>query len=42
MVKDDSVSQANIDFLAQTDPAIAELIQAELQRQRDQLTLPCF
>jgi len=39
MVKDDSVSQANIDFLAQTDPAIAELIQAELQRQRDHLEL---
>jgi glycine hydroxymethyltransferase len=33
------VTQANLDFLAQTDPAVAEIIQRELQRQRDRLEL---
>ena len=33
------MTQTNLDFLAQTDPAIAEIIAQELQRQRDHLEL---
>lgn len=33
------MTQTNLDFLAQSDPAVAELIQFELQRQRDHLEL---
>ncbi len=33
------MTQTNLDFLAQTDPAIAEIITQELQRQRDHLEL---
>jgi glycine hydroxymethyltransferase len=33
------VAQTNLDFLAQTDPTVAECIQQELQRQRDHLEL---
>jgi glycine hydroxymethyltransferase len=33
------VSQTNLDFLAETDPLVADLIQKELQRQRDHLEL---
>ncbi len=33
------MTQTNLDFLAQTDPAIAEIISQELQRQRDHLEL---
>jgi glycine hydroxymethyltransferase len=33
------VTQTNLDFLAQTDPAVAECISQELQRQRDHLEL---
>lgn len=33
------MTQTNLDFLATTDPAIAEIIQRELQRQRDHLEL---
>ncbi len=33
------MTQTNLDFLAQTDPAIAECISEELQRQRDHLEL---
>ncbi|MBD2580321.1 serine hydroxymethyltransferase [Oscillatoria sp. FACHB-1406] len=33
------MTQTNLDFLAQTDPEIAEIIQLELQRQRDRLEL---
>ncbi|MBW4648856.1 MAG: serine hydroxymethyltransferase [Kastovskya adunca ATA6-11-RM4] len=33
------MTQTNLDFLAQTDPAIAEAISQELQRQRDHLEL---
>lgn len=33
------MTQTNLDFLAETDPAIAEIIQQELQRQRDHLEL---
>jgi glycine hydroxymethyltransferase len=33
------VTRTNLDFLAETDPAIAEIIQQELQRQRDHLEL---
>jgi glycine hydroxymethyltransferase len=33
------VSKNNLDFLAQTDPAVAEFIGEELQRQRDHLEL---
>lgn len=33
------MTRTNLDFLAETDPAIAELIQQELQRQRDHLEL---
>ena len=33
------MTQTNLDFLAQTDSAIAEIIQQELQRQRDHLEL---
>jgi glycine hydroxymethyltransferase len=33
------VTRTNLDFLAETDPAIAEIIQNELQRQRDHLEL---
>jgi glycine hydroxymethyltransferase len=33
------VTKTNLDFLADTDPAIADLIQKELQRQRDHLEL---
>lgn len=33
------MNRTNIDFLAQTDPAIAQLINSELQRQRDHLEL---
>jgi glycine hydroxymethyltransferase len=34
-----SVTQTNLDFLAQSDPAIANIINHELQRQRDHLEL---
>lgn len=33
------MTQTNLDFLAKTDPAVAEMIQKELQRQRDHLEL---
>lgn len=33
------MTQTNLDFLAQTDPVAADLIRAELQRQRDHLEL---
>lgn len=33
------MSQTNLDFLAETDPLVADLIQKELQRQRDHLEL---
>ncbi len=33
------MSQTNLDFLAQTDPAVAEIVQLELQRQRKHLEL---
>jgi glycine hydroxymethyltransferase len=33
------VTQTNLDFLAQTDPAVAECLSEELQRQRDHLEL---
>ncbi|OKH26071.1 serine hydroxymethyltransferase [Hydrococcus rivularis NIES-593] len=33
------MTQTNLDILAQTDPAVAEIIQHELQRQRDHLEL---
>jgi glycine hydroxymethyltransferase len=33
------VSETNLDFLAKTDPLIADLVQKELQRQRDHLEL---
>ncbi|WAL60229.1 serine hydroxymethyltransferase [Thermocoleostomius sinensis] len=33
------MSQTNFDFLAETDPLVADLIQKELQRQRDHLEL---
>ncbi len=33
------MTRTNLDFLAETDPAIAEVIQQELQRQRDHLEL---
>lgn len=33
------MTETNLDFLAQTDPAIAEILQKELQRQRDHLEL---
>lgn len=33
------MTQTNLDFLAKTDPAVAEFIQEELQRQRDHLEL---
>lgn len=33
------MTQTNLEFLAQTDPLVAELIQKELQRQRDHLEL---
>lgn len=33
------MTQTNMDFLAKTDPAIAEILQKELQRQRDHLEL---
>ncbi len=33
------MTRTNLDFLAETDPAIAEIIQQELQRQRDHLEL---
>ncbi|MDY7013853.1 MAG: serine hydroxymethyltransferase, partial [Cyanobacteriota bacterium] len=33
------MTQTNLEILAQTDPAIAELLQLELQRQRDRLEL---
>jgi len=33
------VTQTNLDFLAQTDPAVAECLSLELQRQRDHLEL---
>jgi glycine hydroxymethyltransferase len=33
------VTKTNLDFLAETDPAIADLLQKELQRQRDHLEL---
>lgn len=33
------MTQTNLDFLAQTDPAIAEIINRELQRQREHLEL---
>ena len=33
------MTRTNLDFLAQSDPAIAEIIQGELQRQRDHLEL---
>ena len=34
-----NVTDTNLDFLAQSDPAIAEIIGLELQRQRDHLEL---
>ncbi len=34
-----NVTTTNLDFLAQTDPALAEIINLELQRQRDHLEL---
>lgn len=34
-----AVSRTNLDFLAETDPTIAEILQHELQRQRDHLEL---
>jgi glycine hydroxymethyltransferase len=34
-----AVTRTNLDFLAETDPAIAEILQHELQRQRDHLEL---
>ncbi|MFM7426195.1 MAG: serine hydroxymethyltransferase [Elainella sp.] len=33
------MTQTNMDFLAKSDPAVAELLQQELQRQRDHLEL---
>lgn len=33
------MTQTNMDFLAKTDPAVAEILQKELQRQRDHLEL---
>lgn len=33
------MTQTNLDFLAKTDPAVAEILQKELQRQRDHLEL---
>lgn len=33
------MTQTNLDFLANTDPAVAEILQKELQRQRDHLEL---
>jgi glycine hydroxymethyltransferase len=33
------VTQTNLDFLAKSDPAVAEILQKELQRQRDHLEL---
>jgi glycine hydroxymethyltransferase len=33
------VTQTNLDFLAKNDPAVAEILQKELQRQRDHLEL---
>ncbi len=33
------MTETNLDFLAQTDPQIAEILQKELQRQRDHLEL---
>ncbi len=33
------MTQTNMDFLAQSDPAVAEILQKELQRQRDHLEL---
>lgn len=33
------MTQTNLDFLAQTDPAVAECLRQELQRQRDHLEL---
>lgn len=33
------MTRTNLDFLAETDPAIAEVLQLELQRQRDHLEL---
>jgi len=33
------VTQTNLDFLAQTDPAVAECLSEELQRQRDHLEM---
>lgn len=33
------MTQTNLDILAQTDPAVAEILQNELQRQRDHLEL---
>jgi glycine hydroxymethyltransferase len=33
------VTQSNLDFLAQTDPAVADIVQHELKRQRDHLEL---
>ncbi|MCU0535301.1 MAG: serine hydroxymethyltransferase [Hydrococcus sp. Prado102] len=33
------MTQTNLDYLAQSDPAVAEIIQHELQRQRDHLEL---
>jgi len=33
------VTQTNMDFLAKSDPAVAEILQKELQRQRDHLEL---
>ena len=38
-VKKKKVSKTNLDFLAQTDPAVAEIIQLELKRQRSHLEL---
>jgi glycine hydroxymethyltransferase len=37
--EDFSVTKTNLDFLADTDPQVAEILQQELQRQRDHLEL---
>jgi glycine hydroxymethyltransferase len=37
--EDFSVTKTNLDFLTETDPKVAEVLQQELQRQRDHLEL---
>jgi glycine hydroxymethyltransferase len=40
LIKEDfSVTKTNLDFLAEADPKVAEILQQELQRQRDHLEL---